>query len=767
MNTITLKVKEGPGELIGITQLQTDKDEILFDKLQFSEPGQYTISVISSLNTVQNTEFNITVLPEDEFIEQASNPTEEAKKILEGNRPVITQIDPPSISLPPMLMDSTSNDVDNSRIIESLGKNPFFWYNGIQIQEKYISKLELYYEDMIPKAKITFLDAFGLINAPETMPLSDTRFEIFLNSGSTLLKYIHLKFKLEVNQLNRNKTNTITGILDIPNFYKVDYKSYKGTSFDILREVCKEHNLGYNSNITQTDDNMTWIKNGKTSKDFIKGVLDHAYISDDSFVQGYIDFYYSFNYVDLEKEWKRDNSNDVGLNTIGMSAIFSKNDLDKITPMVLISDPSLNTSGFGFKEEYKLNNNSTRKNSRKGIFSKVRYYDRSTKTFYDYDIDSINSDEKDVIILKGAPLDNSEMDNYRTNYTGKMDTDNTHKNYLYAFEHNKRNLTNLTNITVEIELFELNFNLYKFQKIKLIFVNDMRTLTNKNQIDERLTGNWIIIDIIFLYNGEITKQKVILARKELGKLPNEIENQTTQNMNYNNSEINTNPSEQDIQTNQTSGIFTSESITTSDNGSKSLTESDIVNFAKSYGLEVAAVKAVIEVESSGSGFYANGKPKILFEGHQFWDLLKKENINPETLVNNQTEDILYPKWVRKYYKKAEKEYERLNKAILLGKTNKKIENAALGAASWGAFQILGLNAEWLGYSSVQEFVSKMELHEREHLEAFGRFLKKNRLINSLKEKDWKKFAKGYNGPQYAVNRYDEKLQTAYLKNLNS
>jgi hypothetical protein len=767
MNTITLKVKEGPGELIGITQIQSDSNEIIFDKIQLSEPGQYVISVINSQNTIENTEFSINVLPQEDFIEQPTNTTQEAKKILDGNRPVITQIDPPSISLPPMLMDVTSNDVDNSRILEALGKNPFFWYNGIQIPENYISKLELYYEDMIPKAKITFLDAFGLINSPETMPLNDTRFEIFLNSGSTLLKYIHLKFKLEVNQLNRNKTNTITGILDIPNFYKVDFRSYKSNSFDTIREVCKEHNLGFNSNITQTNDEMSWIKNGKTSKDFIKNILNHAYISDDSFVQGYIDFYYSFNYVDLEKEWKRDNSKDVGINSIGMSSVFSSNDLERITPMILVSDRSLNMSGFGFKENYKLNNNSTRKNSKKGVYSKVRYYDRSSKTFYDYDIDSINSDEKDMIILKGAPYDKSELDNYRSNYNGKIDIDNIHQNYLYAHEHNKRNLNNLTNITIEIELYELNFNLYKFQKIKLVFINDVKTITNPSLIDERLTGNWMIIDILFIFSKGVNKQKIVLARKELGKLKDEIENQNIQDNNsVNNSEINTNPSDDStILNNQTTGVLSTNEEFSSD--SKLLSESDITNFARIYGLEVAVVKAVIDVESSGNGFYPNGKPKIKFEGHVFWKNLKDENINPESLSNQSTEDILFPKWTRQYYRKAEKEYERLEKAIQLGKSNKKIEKAALSAASWGAFQVLGSNAKSLGYSSIEEFVEKMELHEKEHLDAFGRFIKKNRLLNYLKNKEWAKFAKGYNGPQYAINRYDQKLQEAYLKNLRS
>ena len=35
------------------------------------------------------------------------------------------------------------------------------------------------------------------------------------------------------------------------------------------------------------------------------------------------------------------------------------------------------------------------------------------------------------------------------------------------------------------------------------------------------------------------------------------------------------------------------------------------------------------------------------------------------------------------------------------------------------------------------------------------------MLAALQKKDWKAFARLYNGPAYAQNRYDEKLSTAY------
>lgn len=193
---------------------------------------------------------------------------------------------------------------------------------------------------------------------------------------------------------------------------------------------------------------------------------------------------------------------------------------------------------------------------------------------------------------------------------------------------------------------------------------------------------------------------------------------------------------------------------------KFLSEKDLEDLAKELQIEVAAVKAVYEVESGGRGFLTSGKPKILFEGHIFWRQLKKYKLNP---VNFKTgnEDVLYPKWIRKYYQHGEGEYERLNKA-------KKIHSsAALESASWGIFQIMGFNYQKAGYNSVQDYVKAMYKSERVHLMAFGKFIKSEGLAKYLKNKEWAKFAYYYNGKDYKKNKYDIKLEKAYNKYKNN
>ena len=188
-----------------------------------------------------------------------------------------------------------------------------------------------------------------------------------------------------------------------------------------------------------------------------------------------------------------------------------------------------------------------------------------------------------------------------------------------------------------------------------------------------------------------------------------------------------------------------------------LTNEMIQKVADEADLDPATIKAVIKVESRGSGFYENRQPVILFEGHIFWRELKKLGINPKS-VQRGNEDIVYPKWVRKHYKGTAKgEFDRLKRAQAIH------HDAALRSASWGMFQIMGFNHVASGFDNVQAYIDAMHASEYEHIQAFIKFLKAENIYRYLKKKDWANFARRYNGPAYKKNGYDWKLQVAFNK----
>lgn len=188
---------------------------------------------------------------------------------------------------------------------------------------------------------------------------------------------------------------------------------------------------------------------------------------------------------------------------------------------------------------------------------------------------------------------------------------------------------------------------------------------------------------------------------------------------------------------------------------KQLTEEDFKLAARLLDVEPAALKAVKAVESGQyGGFLASGRPVILFEGHIFWSQLKKKGINPEAYVKGN-EDILYPKWNKSHYKSGEAEYTRLDKARKINR------DAADASASWGMFQIMGFNHVACGEKTVAGFVKMMHKSELHQLLLSARFIRSAGMLPALQKKNWAEFAKRYNGPAYAQNKYDQKLDAAY------
>lgn len=182
--------------------------------------------------------------------------------------------------------------------------------------------------------------------------------------------------------------------------------------------------------------------------------------------------------------------------------------------------------------------------------------------------------------------------------------------------------------------------------------------------------------------------------------------------------------------------------------SKKLEDHDYETAAHLLNCDVAAIKAVADVESSGNGFLEDGRAKILFEGHVFYRYTRGvfKDTNPT---------ICYYPWTKKFYRGGVAEYDRLSEAEKLNKS------AARMSASYGKFQIMGFNFSICGYSTVDEFYDAMQKDEASHINAFCEYLKHNGLDDALRGHRWVEFAKRYNGPEYWKNNYDKKIEQAY------
>lgn len=180
-------------------------------------------------------------------------------------------------------------------------------------------------------------------------------------------------------------------------------------------------------------------------------------------------------------------------------------------------------------------------------------------------------------------------------------------------------------------------------------------------------------------------------------------------------------------------------------------EQDYFESAQLLGCDVAAIKAVAEVESRGYGFNEDGTPKTLFEGHWFSRFTKGK-------YDEEYPTISYPRFTKKFYGKTqEAEKGRLSLASSLDR------QSALMSASWGKFQIMGFNFPVCGFKKIQDFVNAMYRDEDEHLDAFCNYVINVGLADELRDQRWDDFAYRYNGPEYQKNDYAGKLARAYIK----
>jgi len=241
----------------------------------------------------------------------------------------------------------------------------------------------------------------------------------------------------------------------------------------------------------------------------------------------------------------------------------------------------------------------------------------------------------------------------------------------------------------------------------------------------------------------------------------------------------------------------------------------IKSFADKHNINVNALLAVAEVESKGQ-LLKNGKLVILFERHIFYRelrnfFLKTKNEFFEEKFNEKyhdfsrleivfglmehkyigkrnlkrlksrevvpmadlkdmfvfaeagrnavkivgDKDICYPKRFKRYGSYTVQE-ERLKRAI-------EIEpELAYRSISMGGFQILGRNYKLAGFDSATEMYEIFLEDENSQIEAFLNFLNVG-MIEALRSLNWKGFARLYNGRGYRKNKYDTKLEKAFLR----
>lgn len=416
-------------------------------------------------------------------------------------------------------------DDNYGSMLNRIGKDPILWYNGILIAPELISSFYIDTTGKFPILKAWFNDATNEMHN-RTMALDNTIISLYIDSRTkdssmkSTLENIRMDFKIiDYAYLDDVRQFFIQGVPNIDEYYTQSIKDFSDkTSYKCLYELSKQLNIGFRSNVSDTNDKMNWLNMNKENYKFIESVTQYSYKSDSSFFTSYLDLNYCLNLIDVEKALNESLDQD-GVYTYGNEGIAENEmKIDKL----YIANSGVDTRYNNVYESFEFLNKSTKISINEGYRKNIFYYDKTGNweqkagTFLRFSLET-NTHGKGVI-LKSFPNDTKDSGFFKKNtknvYLTPLDTDNVHKNYNYAYVLNNFNMKEIDKMLIKVTMKEPNFNFYKYQKI-MTYVMNINTGSD-NTINERLSGGWLIRAINYSYEPETgIKQELIMSKREL------------------------------------------------------------------------------------------------------------------------------------------------------------------------------------------------------------------------------------------------------------
>lgn len=318
------------------------------------------------------------------------------------------------------------------------------------------------------------------------LPKDGDILSVFYKSKVELLKPIRMDF-IVTDCIPEIEADTpeyiIHGVINIPNLFKDSSFVYEGDSIQVTSELAKKLKLGYATNINNAKDKQKWMCASKPFDSFIDDIKYHSYYNDSSFFDTYIDNYYILNHINIWEQLTYEKENKLSYGIYKYRSFLEAGKESEI---------KINEDSFIYKDFLHLSNSPTyindfnRIESLKVISSTSRIsleegYNKY-QHFYDYTFDSklelLNeSSVTDELAdfkyhMKGGVFDKEWKKNTRHTWGGyayNLPVHNTHQYYQKAELQNHQNLKEIDKLVVEVLLSEINFNIYRYQIIPLIY----------------------------------------------------------------------------------------------------------------------------------------------------------------------------------------------------------------------------------------------------------------------------------------------------------
>lgn len=333
----------------------------------------------------------------------------------------------------------------------------------------------------VPKVTLTFVDGLGEF-AGEYFPKTDLIMSVYIKSTNENFKPIRCDFLItgvtslprtqaEKNGVAGQKTYIVKGELYIPNGYNNVSRSYSGlNSKEALKRVCDELGIGFAENESSPSDKMTWINSNMSPLQFIQHVSDHAYQSDDSFFNTFIDKYYYLNYIEVNRQLaigEIDNtfvsyskSLMYGISQDQKDAGAFEGVQEQTTPNYLTTEIKMKNKA-NYISELSLVSNHGEIIKRQGYKKNIYYYDHLRKAnepkqkfidFFMTPLKSIDRNQESFLIPNEESLAENRIKKWMN-----IDYGNAHPEWNAARLTNSHNLKELEKVKLRVVLDNVNY----------------------------------------------------------------------------------------------------------------------------------------------------------------------------------------------------------------------------------------------------------------------------------------------------------------------
>jgi hypothetical protein len=456
--------------------------------------------------------------------------------------------------------------------------SPAIRVNEYDFGREQILSFRLSIDGFLPSLTVTVSDSKGVFNLSQ-YPKDGDVLQLFIRSkDEEIFKPIRMDFDIisvdappisnmgnameaptPGGKTNEEVTYTFECKAKIPNLLAEECFGYpEDTTFNHLEKVATEMNLGFASNITDTQDKMPRVCPYDTRMKFIKEYTDSAYLDDNSFFTSFIDLYYYLNFVNINEQLKYDEEmEDTIVSTLRDNTKERESDGNNgVESKLFLTNLEKGSSGSNrYINAYSIINNAGLITLKNGYARTIQYYDDSDKEYRSFKIEPTITENlpEDLVPLRGR----NDEDRYKTQvkfkYLGKQSAvdnkGNAHTNYQYARINNYQNGQDIYKQSLLVEIQNANMALYRYQKVPLIIYEtdkkrqdiaegrekqaadkgyersdkdklekgDNKTNnSNSPRVNKYLTGMYVIGKIEYLYNSNdqgITQRLTMLRRE--------------------------------------------------------------------------------------------------------------------------------------------------------------------------------------------------------------------------------------------------------------